>query len=358
MDNEDQEFPLETKSKEREDDDEVEASLLGSPFDAEEPESEKDPCQSVDDVQSPSEEAAAVADIVYQNKKPKWWVQRSGRASKAQRKAMREMESFKLIRPPYGELIDWSSVFLQDNNSHNNSGGSSSSSSSSSSGNESSLDVWLEIGFGGGENLLRLAEQYHGIRYFVGAEIHPGGIGKACRRMQEAIQKKRFWTDYKLYIAEKESAVQNLGDEAISVEGATVENPYYNLRVHRGDGVKLLLHIPSGSLSAILITNPDPFPKKGEEELRLIQTGTIRELRRCLRPNGRLYLGTDHEGYFQWSLQIVDRVNEKGDEPIFRRIEPCPQRQDWLPVVSNYEQKGWDAGRTTFLACWEAVARA
>jgi len=39
----------------------------------------------------------------------------------------------------------------------------------------------------------------------------------------------------------------------------------------------------------------------------------------------------------------------------FRLVEPCPDRSEWLPAISRYEQKGWDEGRTTKLSCWEAI---
>jgi tRNA (guanine-N7-)-methyltransferase len=101
-------------------------------------------------------------------------------------------------------------------------------------------------------------------------------------------------------------------------------------------------------LAAILVTFPDPFP--GKKECRLIQEGTVRDMRRCLRPTGRLYLATDHGGFFEWSKSILDRCSSE-----YVAVEPCPDRREWLPVVSKYEQKGWDEGRSTITACWEAV---
>jgi tRNA (guanine-N7-)-methyltransferase len=300
------------------------------------------------DAAVPTSAASLETEIVYRSKKPKWWIQLSGRASKGQRRATREMKSHQLLRPPFGAFIDWSSVFGGDNDD---------------------LDVSLEIGFGSGENLLRLAEQYHYShpgRFFVGAEIHPAGIGKALLRIQEGILKKRFWTDYKLYsqpvelqssqcdsssyIGVHDAAKKDLACSAVE----PVENPYSNLRIHPGDGIKILPYIATATLSSILITNPDPFPEQHNTEFRVIQTHIACSFRRVLRPGGCLYLATDDQSFYDWSLRVLDLVhNEEG--PLFRRKDPCPDRQSWLPVVSNYEQKGLDNGRQELVACWEAI---
>merc|ERR1712070_765980 len=48
-------------------------------------------------------------------------------------------------------------------------------------------------------------------------------------------------------------------------------------RIHTGDGYKLLPKLPDGSLSAILITFPDPFPKESDVNYRLVQHQTLLE---------------------------------------------------------------------------------
>lgn len=305
-----------------------------------------DDVPETDDALASQEPLSFSDELVYKSRKPKWWVQLSRKATKAQRRAMVEMEKYRLMKPPYGELIEWRRAF--------------------SIQKDDPVDVWLEIGFGAGENLLRLAEQYHDTpKRFVGIEIHSSGVGKVFQRMKEGADEKRFWKDYMLYspqidlacassqsnhINERANASKDdSGDE----ECLQVENPYSNLRIYSGDAVKLLPYIPSESVSAVLITNPDPFPKQDEEEWRLIQPNTVYGFRRLLRPGGRLYLATDHEGFFSWSLGVLELVNER--ERIFRLLDPCPDRKEWLPVVSKYELKGWEEGRRPLLACWEAI---
>jgi tRNA G46 methylase TrmB len=203
----------------------------------------------VRDTVESSDEAArssSADEDVYRNRKPKWWLQKSRKASKAQRRAINAMDDYRLARAPYGEVLDLHSVF------------------SVKEGDP--VDVWVEIGFGAGENLLRLAEQYHHTsRRFIGAEIHAPGIGKAFQRMQESIQEKRFWKDYTLYSRQIDPACAdsdpNESDDSPRKandddQNAHVDGPYSNLRIHRGDGIKLLPYIADNSIAAVLVTNP------------------------------------------------------------------------------------------------------
>jgi Putative methyltransferase len=158
--------------------------------------------------------------------------------------------------------------------------------------------------------------------------------------------------------------------------------PYSNLRIHAGDGFKLLPKIPSDSLACILVTFPDPFPKEEQKQWRLIQVHTLLQFHRILRKaiikqddptddglpvdtgenlhlpatlflGHYFYLATDHSGYFDWVHETMQRLNST--KTYFRLIDPCPDRMGWLPAVSTYEQKGWREGRRTHMACWEAV---
>ena len=160
------------------------------------------------------------------------------------------------------------------------------------------------------------------------------------------------------------------------------EDPYSNVRIYPGDGVKLFPYIPSNSLSAILVTFPDPFPQKGHEKWRLIQQQTLLDFHRILKPStGKLFLATDDLNYHNWTHDRINQLNNNVDTTPtisttideeedsnqqqrqddhhqiikFRLIEPCPDRLDWLPAISRYEQKGWDEGRETRLSCWEAM---
>lgn len=264
----------------------------------------------------------------YISRKPRWWRQKSHRPSKAQKRAMQEMMEYQLIPPGYGQVLNWEQVF-----------------------HKVPREIWLEIGFGDGDNLLRLAEQYPEYS-FVGAEVHQPAVGKVMRRMQEGIAAGSYWSEYTLY----SSSIDPFADGGETTSEAptsslppTTSRPYSNLRIRRGDAIKLLPSLPVHSVSNILITNPDPFPK-AQQQWRILQSTTVKALWKVLEQGGQLYLATDHAEFFQWSLDTIG-----AETTLFTRIDPCPDRSSWLPVVSCYEQRGWQGGRKTLLTCWKAL---
>jgi tRNA G46 methylase TrmB len=279
------------------------------------------------------------------------------------------------------------------------------------------MNIWLELGFGRGENLLALAHRKRDDPnfYLVGVEIHNPGIGIACQRIEQSWNndgEERYWVDYELYSPELDPYSNNHNDSDVQEETETTATttispnrsefdqqqfqapppqqsvpvePYSNMRIHAGDGFKLLSKIPSNSLAAILVTFPDPFPNERDQQYRLIQIQTLQEFHRILRKQeekkqaeeeeeqnngGFFFLATDHDGYNVWCHDVMDRVNNEnenqtstdGDDqvpksrmPKFRSVEPCPHRSEWLPAVSTYERKGWEEGRSTKLSCWVAL---
>lgn len=376
---------------------------------------------------------------IYNPRKPKWWnrLGNNGRdATKSQKRAMRKVldgegttsanssttttttgrsssniprAGLRLPPVPYGSKLDWDEIFPTSS--------------------EDNRDIWLELGFGRGENLQALLEsklsgekkeeQRRNNRtkkfYLVGAEVSGVGIGCLCKRIEQLQQKEI--TDhcdddqgYVLYCPEmdpysldprgdaaKENWETTCCDDTQHESGGWIERDSLprvyddRLRIHTGDGYKLLPKLPDGSLSAILITFPDPFPKDTDLDYRLVQHQTLIECHRILRKkgpttndnanenanegstinndiknddntrdgNGRLFLATDHDGYHEWCHRIMNEVNNRdgpaSSSPLFKLEETCPNRMEWLPAISRYEQKGLDEGRSTKLSCWVAI---
>ena len=277
----------------------------------------------------------SISETKYNPNKPKWWKNLSRAPTKGQKKAMNDvLTDHRLPRIPYGTFLDWNEIYPDYK------------------------EIWLEIGFGRGENLLALAHRKPRDCLLVGAEIAGTGIGVACGRIRDGLKENKFWKDYELYSAEKnpfvEASVAQPDDSAPEGDEASDDDAtkiYDNVRIFPGDGAKLLPYIPSGTLDALLITFPDPFAKNAEEEWRLIQLNTLEEMHRVLKPStGRLYLATDHDGFHAWSHSMIERYNQKKSS--FLLVEPVPSRLEWVPVVSRYEKKGWEEGRSTKLSCW------
>ena len=104
-------------------------------------------------------------------------------------------------------------------------------------------EVWLELGFGGGEHLAAQAEA-HPEALILGAEPFVNGVA---------------------------SLVRHLADHHLA-----------NVRLHPGDGRELLAAMPDASVGRVFILFPDPWPKSRHHKRRLINPETIGELARAL----------------------------------------------------------------------------
>ena len=60
--------------------------------------------------------------------------------------------------------------------------------------------------------------------------------------------------------------------------------------------------LPAGSLDAVHVYYPDPWPKRRHRRRRLLRRGVVAQLTSRLRPGGRLHLVTD---FFDYYLQAV-----------------------------------------------------
>ena len=69
-----------------------------------------------------------------------------------------------------------------------------------------------------------------------------------------------------------------------------------------------------GSLAAIHVYFPDPWPKRRHWKHRLIQSGFAAHARAALADGGVVYLRTDHPGYFEQMLEVF--AGAAGFEPV------------------------------------------
>jgi tRNA G46 methylase TrmB len=317
-----------------------------------------------------------VASIRYDRHKPKWWRRRVGRyVTKPQRRALEAMESHRLAKPPHGQVLDLDSIVVAPTRTL----------ATAEEAAPSQKQVWMELGFGKGDNMLCLARR-NPETLFVGVEVHPSSIAICLQRIQQSIDRHEAWDQYKLYSESEDpfhnETVQLDGENAVyadvprdassgfhqkdehnALDGSRIspslpspsDAPYQNVRVYGGDGIVLLENgIAPSSLDVILITFPDPFPS--DKPHRIVQVHTVSTMCRCLKPSGRLLLATDHQGFYDWAKDIVSEWNAMhGDEAQQPRLVPISNidRRQWLPVVSRYERKGWDEGRRTLLVGWE-----
>ena len=113
----------------------------------------------------------------------------------------------------------------------------------------------------------------------------------------------------------------------------------HNIRVINYDAQPVLAEmIPAESLAEIHIYFPDPWPRPREQKRRIIRPDVVEHLQRVLAPEGVGYFVTDHRGYFDSSVPVLEQAFEvtSGTPP------------DAAPSRTNYEAKYREQGRPIF----------
>ncbi|MGH3755253.1 MAG: tRNA (guanosine(46)-N7)-methyltransferase TrmB [Pseudonocardiaceae bacterium] len=115
-----------------------------------------------------------------------------------------------------------------------------------------------------------------------------------------------------------------------------------NLRLLRGDAQTLLTeHVAPGSLHAVRIYFPDPWPKRRHHKRRLVSPAFVALVTSRLHPGATLHLATDWEPYAaQMRTACVG-------EPGLRNTAAAggfAARPAWRPVT-KFEQRARDEGR-------------
>lgn len=168
----------------------------------------------------------------------------------------------------------------------------------------------LEIGFGNGEFLERTATREPHVDW-VAVEVSWASVKRLLKRLQRS-----------------------------GIDTA---------RVLQGDGIFILEHLfAPGSLDAVTINHPDPWPKKRHFRRRIIQNRTVAMLATRLKPGGTLMVVTDHTEYAEWIEDVL-----KGQKTLVPRdgrpwMNSIPGR-----VATKYERQGRQAGASIRYFIWE-----
>jgi tRNA (guanine-N7-)-methyltransferase len=165
-------------------------------------------------------------------------------------------------------------------------------------------DVWLEIGFGGGEHLAEQAARYREIG-FIGSEVFENGVAKLLGE----IDRRRL----------------------------------SNLRLFHDDARLLLEALAPASIGRVFILFPDPWPKQRHHKRRLVAPATLDRLAEIMPEGAELRLATDDPAYLLWMLEHA--TAHPGFIWLARRPADWQERPpDWPPT--RYEAKARAAGRT------------
>lgn len=162
----------------------------------------------------------------------------------------------------------------------------------------SGRELWLEIGFGGGEHLAGQAGAHRDVT-IIGCEPFLNGVGSLLRHVED--------------------------------------NDLGNVRILAGDARPLLDTLPDASFDRIFLLFPDPWPKARHNKRRFVQPETVAAFARVLKPGGRMRFATDWADYADWTLRHF-LANPAFDWPAERP-------EDWTQppadhITTRYETKG------------------
>lgn len=177
-------------------------------------------------------------------------------------------------------------------------------------------EVWLEIGFGGGEHLAWQAAHNPDIG-LIGCEPYMNGVAKLLGLVD----------------------AQDLAD---------------NVRIFRDDARLLVDSLPDLSLGRAFILFPDPWPKARHHKRRMVSDEVVGKLADALVDGAELRIGTDDPGYLEWILWHMRRRPEfewTARRPADWRERPA----DW--PETRYERKAIAAGRQCAYMIWRRRPR-
>lgn len=180
-------------------------------------------------------------------------------------------------------------------------------------------DVWLEVGFGGGEHLAEQSRRRPDVG-FIGAEVFINGVTSLLTHL---------------------TGTEGRGDidpETVSLAPGRTDN----VLVHDEDVRDLFPHFTDGGFGRIYVLFPDPWPKKKHRDRRFIGPRNLPVLARLLRPGGELRVASDDMGYIRWSLEHL--MESPDFEWTARKADDwrCPP-EDW--VNTRYELKAVAQGK-------------
>jgi tRNA (guanine-N7-)-methyltransferase len=153
-------------------------------------------------------------------------------------------------------------------------------------------EVWLEIGYGGGEHLYHQAA-LNPLAQVIGCEIFVNTVAMLLGKLHEA--------------------------------------PLANVSLYTGDVRDLLEVVPTASLSKAFLLYPDPWPKNRHHRRRFVTEGYLAKLAAAMKPGAEFRVATDIPDYVRQTLQEVPAngfslTNQSGTA-----------WPDW--VSTRYEQK-------------------
>jgi tRNA (guanine-N7-)-methyltransferase len=165
-------------------------------------------------------------------------------------------------------------------------------------------EIWLEVGFGGGEHALALARENPTVG-LIAAEVFETGI---C------------------------SLLSKLAPDDIDSP-----TPPANLRIFTDDARPLIRDMPDRTLAKLFLMFPDPWPKARHAKRRFVHPVMVAEAARVLRPAGEWRIASDDPTYQAWTEEVL------AAQDFFHVTRAETRPPEW--PATRYEAKAIVAGR-------------
>ena len=163
-------------------------------------------------------------------------------------------------------------------------------------------DVWLEVGFGGGEHLAAQARACPGVG-MIGCEPFANGVARLLSEIDR----------------------DDMG----------------NIRIHPDDARDLIEALPEASIGRVFVLFADPWPKKRHHRRRFVGPDNLVELARIMKDGAELRLASDQMSLVRWMLFHL--TGHSAFEWTARRADDWRGRpDDWPPT--RYEAKAMARG--------------
>jgi len=180
---------------------------------------------------------------------------------------------------------------------------------------DATREIWLEIGFGGGEHLAEQARRHPHVG-MIGCEPFVNGVGRLLSEIdRDGLQ---------------------------------------NVRIHADDARELLDALPDASIARVFVLFADPWPKARHHRRRFIGPENLPKLARVMRSGAELRLASDQMPLIRWMLF---HTLENGD---FEWVASGPE--DWRnrPAdwpATRYESKALARGERCVYLTFRRRAR-
>ncbi len=165
-------------------------------------------------------------------------------------------------------------------------------------------EVWLEVGFGGGEHAFALARENASVGV-IAAEVFETGV---C------------------------SLLSKLAPDDVDTPA-----PPANLRIFTDDARPLIREMADGSLAKLFLMFPDPWPKARHAKRRFVHPVMVAEAARVLRPGGEWRIASDDPTYQGWTDEVL------AGQDLFAVTRAVSRPAGW--PATRYEAKAILAGR-------------